>query len=325
MLAQRHGQGRAIQVRWLREVCILQLDDPERRINTFTRDVFLELETVLRGVLAIPGLRGIVFTSGKETWCAGGDLSMFLTLRDAAEAQALCAHAQSVVDLVATAPVPTVAALHGTCVGGGLELALACHQRIATPEPSTWFALPERRMGFLPGAGATQWLPRRGGIALALEMLLSARPLSAQALAARGVIEALVPRHELLDTAVSLCLADSQRLLEQAQQVRSRGGLSRALTVEALRQARIEQWLPEGLELEQLISHLGSDWTPPGDTSGGEQAVVAAVDAVLCGMERSLEAGLELEARLVGRLLVTAECRALLELRLDSLAFLEDA
>ena len=111
-------------------------------------------------------MKRVVLASGKKDgFVAGANIDMLQTVRSAAEAEALARAGQRGFDALARSPKPVVAAIHGACLGGGLELALACHWRIATDDPKTQLGLPEVQLGLIPGAGGTQRLPRLVGIA----------------------------------------------------------------------------------------------------------------------------------------------------------------
>ena len=104
----------------------------------------------------------------------------------------------------ANAKVPTVAAIHGTCLGGGLELSLACHFRICTTHKSTQLGLPEVQLGILPGGGGTQRLPRLIGIAQALDLILTGKKVDGKKALKLGLVDDLVPENQLLEKAITL-------------------------------------------------------------------------------------------------------------------------
>src|SRR5262249_36541909 len=115
--------------------------------------------------------------------------------------ETLSRQGQEVLGRVAALKVPVVAAIHGSCLGGGLEAALACRYRIATDHPKTSLGLPEVNLGIVPGAGGTQRLPRLGGLATALALILTGRPLKAARALRAGVVDEVVPPPALLQAA----------------------------------------------------------------------------------------------------------------------------
>lgn len=107
---------------------------------------------------------------------------------------------------IAALPFPVVAAIHGACLGGGLELALACHRRVCSLDDKTRLGLPEVQLGLLPGSGGTQRLPRLTGIRMALEMMLTGKTLDARSALRCGLVDETVDHAILLDAAVQLAL-----------------------------------------------------------------------------------------------------------------------
>ncbi|VFT75846.1 enoyl-CoA hydratase [Klebsiella aerogenes] len=102
--------------------------------------------------------------------------------------------------------IPVIAAIHGACLGGGLELALACHGRICSDDEKTRLGLPEVQLGLLPGSGGTQRLPRLIGVSTALDMMLTGRQLRARQALKAGLVDEVVPQAILLQAAVELAL-----------------------------------------------------------------------------------------------------------------------
>lgn len=117
-------------------------------------------------------------------------------------------------------PVPVIAAIHGACTGGGLELALACHGRICTDDPKTVLGLPEVQLGLLPGSGGTQRLPRLIGVSTALEMILTGKQLRAKQALKLGLVDDVVPHSILLEAAVEL--AKQERTVSRTLPIRER-------------------------------------------------------------------------------------------------------
>src|SRR5690606_36851673 len=127
-------------------------------------------------------------------------------------------------------PIPVVAAIHGACLGGGLELALACHARVCTDDAKTVLGLPEVQLGLLPGSGGTQRLPRLVGVSTALEMILTGKQLRARQALKAGLVDDVVPHAILLEAAVEL--AKKERPTQRPLPVRERiltGPLGRAM------------------------------------------------------------------------------------------------
>ncbi len=145
----------------------------------------------LEEVLAHPGLRGIVLRSGRETFLAGADLTALMPLHDVDRNMALVHELRVALRRLETSGIPAVAVLDGTALGGGYELCLACHRRLARADEKIRIGLPEVQLGLLPGAGGTQRLPRLIGIRAALPLLVEGQTLGPRAALAAGLVDQL--------------------------------------------------------------------------------------------------------------------------------------
>jgi len=175
----------------------LWIDVAERAINTLSEAVLAELDALLRAVQEQPPA-GLVIRSAKPAGCrAGADVRAFEQLRDAEQARASIARAHAVFDRLDALAFPTLALIDGHCLGGGLELALACRYRVAHDQPGTRIGLPEVLLGIHPGFGGTARLIRTIGPLPALELMLSGRSLDARRAARIGVVDEAVPARHL--------------------------------------------------------------------------------------------------------------------------------
>ncbi len=188
-------------------VLIATIDMPGKSMNVFSDDLMDALEGVLEDVSSRPQIRAVVIVSGKAAFLAGADLAMVrryteCAQRDSTEAlHAMCGRLGRLFRRLETIGKPFVAAINGLALGGGLELALACHERIASNEDTTRLGLPEIKLGLLPGAGGTQRLPRLAGPKAAFELLLSGEPVSAQRALELGIVDEIVAKDALLTIA----------------------------------------------------------------------------------------------------------------------------
>ena len=175
----------------------LTFDREGTPVNSLSRDVFIELNDILTTVANDPPL-GMAILSGKKTgFIAGADISQFSNLKTADEAFDLIRQGQLILDKLAALPFPTVACIHGFCLGGGTELALACTYRIATDDASTKIGLPEVKLGIHPGWGGTVRLPVLIGAPKAMNVMLTGASFSGKAMAKMGVVDVCVPLREL--------------------------------------------------------------------------------------------------------------------------------
>ncbi|MHC4948875.1 MAG: 3-hydroxyacyl-CoA dehydrogenase NAD-binding domain-containing protein, partial [Planctomycetota bacterium] len=159
----------------------LTFDEPGSSVNTFNERTLRELDALLAGPAAAPNLRAVVITSDKPTcFIAGADLDELTAIEHEDDAWAKAQAGHAVFDRLEALPAPTVAVVHGACLGGGLELALACDYRLVSDHPSTKLGLPEVKLGIIPGWGGTRRLPRLVGLIAALDLILTGRSVSAR-------------------------------------------------------------------------------------------------------------------------------------------------
>ena len=183
-------------------VLVLAFDRAGESVNTFAQDVLIELDAVLERVALEPP-KAVVEIRGFAGFEAKG------TIGDSIR------RGQQVFQRLADLPCPTVAAIHGFCMGGGTEIALACDYRVASDDGSTRIGLPEVKLGIYPGWGGSVRLPRLVGAPAAFDMMLTGRTLSAKAARGIGLVDRVVEPALLLDAAATLALKGAQRPLRQ--------------------------------------------------------------------------------------------------------------
>lgn len=143
------------------DVAVIKIDSPNTKVNTLSREMFPEFIAAFNEVNANEQVKGIVLISGKPTgFIAGADIKMIESCRSKQEIYELSKTGQKVMDDIEMSKKPIVSAIMGPCLGGGLEVALASHFRIAVNDNKTMVGLPEVKLGLLPGSGGTQRLPR---------------------------------------------------------------------------------------------------------------------------------------------------------------------
>ncbi len=184
------------------EVAVLTFDLPGEPVNTLSPAVGTEFTEELERLGQDPAVKAIVFTSAKQDFVVGADVKWLDALHTAAEGEQASREGQQGFDRLAAFPKPVVAAIHGACLGGGLEWALACHGRVASDAPRTQLGLPEVQLGLLPGAGGTQRLPRLIGVQAALDLILTGKGVRASRARKLGMVDEVVPRAILVDVAV---------------------------------------------------------------------------------------------------------------------------
>jgi 3-hydroxyacyl-CoA dehydrogenase / enoyl-CoA hydratase / 3-hydroxybutyryl-CoA epimerase len=183
-------------------VALLVIDVPNRPMNVLTPEFMGELDAAIGEAAADEGVKGVVIASGKSSFIAGADLkdlvSVFARGQTAAEIYAFARSFSALFRKLETCGKPLVAAINGTALGGGLELCLACHHRVALDTPKTKLGLPEVQIGLLPGAGGTQRLPRMIGIEKALPLMVEGTHLEPAKAHALGIVEELAGSEEEL-------------------------------------------------------------------------------------------------------------------------------
>ena len=188
-------------------IAVATIDMPGRAFNVFSDDMIDDLEALITTIEADQELTGVVITSAKPSFMAGADLAMvrgFTTMRfthDPAAIRTTVSRLTYLLRRLEKVRIPTVAAVNGLALGGGLELALACHYRVAVDTNVPCLGVPEILLGLLPGAGGTQRLPRLVGLPLAARMLLDGKPIAPTEAHAAGLVDQLAAADELLGAA----------------------------------------------------------------------------------------------------------------------------
>ncbi len=239
--------------------------------------------------------RGLVFASGKpDQFVGGADLSLLTSWNSAAEISEASRLMHRLVTEIAALPFVTVAAINGSALGGGYELALACDWRIAADAPSVRIGLPEISLGLLPAGGGTQRLPRLVGLPRALDLILGARRLSARRALRAGLVDEVV-----LPAA-----------LERAAHERAMKGRKRALAGGATAALRAATWIApaRAFAFRRARQRIATE------TRGHYPAPLRAIEAMSVGLSRGMTEGLAYEARSFGELATSTVARNLIAL-----------
>jgi 3-hydroxyacyl-CoA dehydrogenase/enoyl-CoA hydratase/3-hydroxybutyryl-CoA epimerase len=288
-------------------VARLVLDLPGEPINKITRTVRDELDAILTTLAGDAAVRAVVLLSGKpDTFIAGADIDEFVALGSREEAYTFVRSGQALIHRVAELGKPVVAAIHGACLGGGLETALACTYRVATDHEKTKLGLPEVQLGIIPAAGGCQRLPRLIGLQAALDIILAGKVLPARPAFRRGIVDELV--HPAILERVAMAAA--RRLAGGWRPTRSTGGL-KGLILERNAAGRA---LVFSLARRQVTRKTGGHYPAPFD----------ALDAVEYGLRNGVAAGLEREARHFADLAVGEVSRTLVGIFFATTALKKD-
>jgi 3-hydroxyacyl-CoA dehydrogenase/enoyl-CoA hydratase/3-hydroxybutyryl-CoA epimerase len=289
-------------------IAVVTFDLPGEPVNKLTAAVRVELEALLIGFRDDPATRAIVLISGKpDNFIAGADIEEFTALTSQDSAERLSFEGQETVSRVETSHKPIVAAIHGACLGGGLELALACHYRIATDHPKTQLGLPEVQLGLIPGAGGCQRLPRLIGARAALDMILAGKSERATKALRLGLVDEVVPPSILRQVAV----AAADRLAREGLPKRANKGGMPGLVLDHTSAGRR---LVYRAARKQVLKKTGGHYPAP----------LAALEAVRVGLEQGVAAGLAEEHRAFGELAVGDVSRKLVQIFFATTALKKD-
>ncbi|MCJ7679598.1 MAG: 3-hydroxyacyl-CoA dehydrogenase NAD-binding domain-containing protein, partial [Candidatus Aminicenantes bacterium] len=205
----------------------LLFDSKGRSLNILTTPVMLELDALLDRIRNMDSLRFLVVRSGKPGGFMGGaDVEEIRDIRTFEEAREKVNRGHAVFEKLQALPVPTLAVVDGICVGGGLELILACDFRLVTDSPATRLMLPEVKIGIFPGLGGTQRLPRVVGLRAALRMILTGTAVSAKEAFSMGLVDACVAADsldgavlEFVEKCSISCVRQAKRRFERGRMV----------------------------------------------------------------------------------------------------------
>ena len=196
------------------DIVVLTLDRAGSSVNALSRAVLDELSEIVERLSFEPP-RGVVIRSGKNGFVVGADIKEFEGFGRAGTVQDALENGQRLFQRLSRLPCPTVAAIHGVCMGGGTELALACRFRVASRDASTRIALPEVKLGIFPGWGGSARLPRLVGAPKALELMLTGRTVGAPEAKAIGLVDRVTSADLLEEAAKELVRHPSGRPLAQ--------------------------------------------------------------------------------------------------------------
>jgi enoyl-CoA hydratase/carnithine racemase len=203
-----------LTVATLERVALVTLNNPPA--NVLSTALLSELEQVVSRLETDPAVRVIVVTGKGRFFCTGADIRELAQINTGREGVALATRGQALFTRVEQADKPFIAAINGACLGGGLELAMACHLRVAAA--GVTFGLPEVQLGLLPGYGGTQRLPRLIGLSRAADLILTGATITAEEARDCGLVTRIVPAIDLIKEAraVGLTIATKSRPAVQA-------------------------------------------------------------------------------------------------------------
>ncbi|MCP3963867.1 MAG: fatty acid oxidation complex subunit alpha FadJ [bacterium] len=287
------------------DVAWIHLDDPEKRVNTLSTRYFEWFEQQINRLADEP-VRGLILISDKPGYfIVGADIEELQAFADPAEVEAMVMRGHTLVGRFAELPFPVAAAIDGACLGGGLELSLACDLRVATDAAHTKLGLPEVQLGLFPGLGGTQRLPRLIGVPDALDMILTGRQVSAKKARRLGLVDDICHPLALKEAALRLIDLGKPGTAGYKGPSRSsiKGGLAKKAAHLLARTPGAKRLVYEKAR-ETVLKKSGGHYPAP----------LAAIDVVRRGMRLPLDEALKVEAAGFAELVVTDVAKGLISI-----------
>jgi 3-hydroxyacyl-CoA dehydrogenase/enoyl-CoA hydratase/3-hydroxybutyryl-CoA epimerase len=272
-------------------VAILTYDLPGRPMNVITDQATRELDEMADTIAADDEIKSVVLFGKPANFIAGADIGMIQHVKTEDDAYRMSRELQRVLQKIEALPKPVIAAINGPCLGGGLEVAMSCHYRIATTSPKTVLGLPEVKLGLLPGAGGTQRLPRLIPLDKAMEGILTGKNFRPEQSQALGLVDEAVPVEYLREIAIQRATA-----MAKGQMVISR-------KPPALPPPKMLVPLYE--QAKEMVAQQAKGVYP---------APMEILESVYKGLSEGIEAGYEEESRRFAKLVLSKEAAALIHL-----------
>ncbi|XP_042909444.1 trifunctional enzyme subunit alpha, mitochondrial [Parasteatoda tepidariorum] len=294
-------------------VAIVRIDSPNSKVNTLSKAVMEEVQQVLKNISSDASVTSAVIISGKPgNFIAGADIGMLESCKSKEEVMQLSKAGQDVLNEIESSPKPIVAAISGTCLGGGLEVALASHYRIAVKDKRTGLGLPEVLLGLLPGAGGTQRLPKLISLPNALDMMLTGKTVRADKAKKLGLVDLLVdplgpgsksPEERTAEYLEEVAVKVAQDLASKKLKI----DRTRPLMERLMKYALSMQYIRDKIfsKAKQQVMKL---------TNGLYPAPLKILEVVRTGVEKGSSAGFAAEAEGFGTLAMTTHSKALIGL-----------
>lgn len=289
-------------------IAVITIDVPGEPVNTLSQLHGEELGAELDRLAKDPAVRAVVLRSGKpDSFIAGADINQFVAFKTAEEAEAASRAGHAFIERVERFGKPVVVAIHGACLGLGLELSLGCSYRVVSDSPKTQLGLPETQLGIIPGAGGCVRLPRTIGARAALDIILAGKSERAAKAFKIGLADEIVPASILVDTAIKA----ADRLARTGVPRRRPAGGLMARLLDGTAPGR---WLVYRTARKQVLAR----------TRGNYPAPLAAIDVVRTGLERGRAEGFAAEAKTFGTLAVSSVSRELVRIFFATTAMKKD-
>lgn len=295
------------------DVAVIRINSPNSKVNTLNKEVQSEFAEVMNEIWANDQIRSAVLISSKPgCFVAGADINMLASCTTPQEATRISQEGQRMFEKLEKSPKPVVAAISGSCLGGGLELALACQYRVATKDRKTVLGVPEVLLGLLPGAGGTQRLPKMVGVPAAFDLMLTGRNIRADRAKKMGLVDQLVEplgpgikssEERTIEYLEEVAITFAKGLADRKVSAKQGKGLMDKLTSYAMTIPFVRQQIYKTVE-EKVKKQ----------TKGLYPAPLKIIDVVKAGLEQGDDAGYLAESQKFGELVLTKESKALMGL-----------
>jgi 3-hydroxyacyl-CoA dehydrogenase/enoyl-CoA hydratase/3-hydroxybutyryl-CoA epimerase len=295
-------------------VAVITYDVPGEAVNTLKASFAGEFERVFDEIARRADVKAAILVSGKQdTFIAGADIDMLRGVTTASQAEAMCRTGHRAVERLVDCPKPVVAAVHGAALGGGLEVALACHARVLSDDRKTALGLPEVQLGLLPGMNGLQRLAWLIGLKDAIEYGLTGKSMRAAKARQLGVADDVVPLPILRETAAALALKLAGEGQGRAPRKKGRAGAD-ALAHLALERNPFGRALLFKKARQELRKKTGGHYPAP----------ERILDVLRAYADKGFEASREIEARAFGELVVSSTAHRLMEIFFATTAMKKD-
>ncbi|CAI5771574.1 trifunctional enzyme subunit alpha, mitochondrial [Podarcis lilfordi] len=295
------------------DVAVVRFNSPNSKVNTLSRQLQDDFSAVMNEIWANEAVSSAVLISSKPgCFIAGADINMIEACQSSQEITLLSQEGQKMLEKLEKSPKPIVAAISGSCLGGGLEVAIACQYRIATKDKKTVLGTPEVLLGLLPGAGGTQRLPKMVGLPAAFDMMLTGRNIRADRAKKMGLVD------QLVDPLGPGIKSPEERTLEYLEEVAIT--FARGLAKKTISQKRNKGLMQKMMDYAMGIAFVRQQVykTVEGkvrkQTKGLYPAPLKIIKVVKTGLEQGNEAGYLAESQNFGDLGMTSESKALIGL-----------
>ncbi|XP_077186901.1 trifunctional enzyme subunit alpha, mitochondrial [Paroedura picta] len=295
------------------DVAVVRFNSPNSKVNTLSKQVEAEFTEIMNEIWTNDAIKSAVLISAKPgCFIAGADLNMIEACTSSQEITQLSQEGQKMLANLEKSPKPIVAAISGSCLGGGLEVALACQYRIATKDKKTVLATPEVLLGLLPGAGGTQRLPKMVGLPAAFDMMLTGKNIRADKAKKMGLVDQLVdplgpgiksPEERTIEYLEEVAITFAKGLANKSVSRKKDKGLIQKVTDYAMGIPFVRQ------QVYKMVTGKVQK-----QTKGLYPAPLGIIEVVKTGLEQGNDAGYLIESQKFGELGMTPESKALIGL-----------